>query len=337
MIEGKEARSRIVASNVGLVLQIARRYAYQLRRSQEFSNAAGVGTILTLQDMVQEGNLGLMEAAERFDSQKGFRFSTYAVYWVRQRILRCIADHSRIIRLPVHVHALLRNINKEKAEMTREIGRTPSLPELAHRLEMPLEKLKLYTESSRTVLSLEVPISRNGGKSPSFNEDKRTLGERIAYEGPTPQEDAEFDALKRDIRAAINGLGSDRERDVLISRFGLEDGSPTTLEQTAKKLGISRDRVRMVEARALNKLRHPQRNYRLKEYVGEQPRVTKTNMARNTNQHQHKHQHHTHNFDKSTSTSTSFESNEECDIESNTLGNHADALSCYSPEQIWSF
>jgi len=169
---------------------------------------------------------------------------------------------------------MLRTIRKVKANMEKEIGRTPSLPELAHRLEMPIEKLQLYTDSSRTVLSLEVPLSRSS-KSTSMStleDDKRTLGEKIACtEQPSPEEDAAYDALRADIRAAIDGLGNDRERDVLIARFGLEDGNPRTLEETAKRLGLSRDRVRMVEARALNKLRHPQRNYKLKVYVGSSP------------------------------------------------------------------
>jgi len=149
--------------------------------------------------------------------------------------------------------------------MEKEIGRPPSLPELAHYMEMPLDKLRLYTDSSRTVLSLEVPLNRSTKK---LDDDKRTLGEKIACtEQSSPEDDANYDALRSDIRSAIDSLGNDRERDVLIARFGLEDGSPKTLEETAKKLGLSRDRVRMVEARALNKLRHPQRNYKLKLYV----------------------------------------------------------------------
>merc|ERR1712038_660805 len=153
--------------------------------------------------------------------------------------------------------------------MEKEIGRTPSMPELAHHLNMPVDKLKLYTESSRTVLSLESQGNAKGGsfmKSGSGEVDKRTLGERIASDIPTPFEDAESDALKQDIRAAIDALGNDRERDVLVIRFGLDDGNPKTLQETAQLLGISRDKVRSIESRALNKLRHPQRNHRLKDY-----------------------------------------------------------------------
>lgn len=222
-----------------------------------------------MNDFVQEGNLGLMEAAERFESGKGVRFATYAAYWIKQRIIRSITNHSRVIRLPAHVHHTLRTIRKKSADMEKEIGRTPSMPELAHHLEIPIEKLQLYTDSSRSVISLNSPLSHGrSAKSGSGEEDKRTVGDKIAFDGPTPEEDAEFDALKRDIRDAIDGLGNDRERDVLFCRFGLDDGDPCTLEETGKRLGISRESVRVIENRALNKLRHPQRNYRLKEYVG---------------------------------------------------------------------
>lgn len=163
----------------------------------------------------------------------------------------------------------MRTIRKVKSTMEQEMGRDPTLPELAHRLQMPLSKLQLYTDSSLPVLSLEVPLSngRSSSKSGSGDADKRTLMDRIASDSPTPQEDAEFDSLRRDIRSAIDSLGSEVEKNVLLNRFGLEDGNPRTVEETAHKMGVSRDRVRRIEARALNKLRHPQRNYMLKEYV----------------------------------------------------------------------
>jgi len=260
MHDGREARSKLVACNAGLVTQIAKRHYWTLKRSNQ--DGRGVGTILTMQDLIQEGNLGLMEAAERFDPSKGFRFSTYATWWVRQRVLRSIADYSRVIRLPVHVHTMLKNISKARKEMTKQIGRDPSMPELAHHVGISIDKLQLYTDSSRSVLSLEVPIAGTDKV-----DQKRTLGDKIASKNPTPEEDAELDSLRTDIRAVVDELG-DRERDVLVTRFGLDDGNPRSVDETAKRLGISRDRVRMVEARALNKLRHPQRNYRLKEYVG---------------------------------------------------------------------
>ena len=161
------------------------------------------------------------------------------------------------------MHSILRTIHRTRQDMEKENGNLPSIDELANRLDMPVDKLKRYTDSSQMVLSLEGPI-----KSQS-DDDKRTLGDRIASDSPSPEEDAEFDSLRQDIRAVMDSLGQ-REKEVLIQRFGLEDGTPKTVEETSRGLGISRDRVRNVEARALNKLRHPQRNYKLKEYVGEQ-------------------------------------------------------------------
>lgn len=161
------------------------------------------------------------------------------------------------------VHQTVRKIHKAKKEMEKEIGRTPSLPELAHYLEMSVDKVRKYTDSSRTVLSLELPVDVRNYKG----EDRRTIGDKIASDSPTPEEDAQTESLRRAIRDVVNDL-PERERDVLVTRFGLDDGTPMNVEETSKRLGISRDRVRLVEARAINKLRHPQRNYKLKEYVG---------------------------------------------------------------------
>ena len=261
MEEGRDARAALVDANVGLVTSIAKKHFYGLQARTKMGG--GVGTILTLQDMVQEGNLGLMEAAERYEPEKGFRFSTYATWWIRQRITRAISDSSRTIRLPAHVHNTLQKIQKAKAEMKHFNGREPSLPELAHKLDMSVEKLQRYTDSSRNVVSLESPL-----RTSSFKEDRRTLGDIVASDAPTPEEDIEVEYLRRDIQVVMENELADRERDVISQRFGLGDGKPRTVEETAKQLGISRDRVRHVEARALNKLRSPQRNYRLKEYVG---------------------------------------------------------------------
>ena len=260
LAEGQEAREALVSANVGLVMSIAKRHYHALKHATEAGG--GVGTILTLQDMVQEGNLGLMEAAERFEPEKGFRFSTYATWWVRQRILRSISDSSRIIRLPAHVHSTLQKIHKGRAEMKSRLGRDPIDEELAEHLDMSVDKLRKYTHSSRNVVSLELPL-----RTASFKEDRRTLGDTLASDAPTPEEDAEVNYLRRDIRHVMDSELAARERDVIVHRFGLEGGEPRTVDETAQLLGISRDRVRLVEARALNKLRHPQRNYRLKEYV----------------------------------------------------------------------
>jgi len=274
LVHGRKSKLKLLEGNAGLVMQIAKRYFNDLKMSVEGgggANGASVGTTLTLQDMVQEGNVGLMEAAERYDSAKGARFGTYATYWVKNRILKSIEEHSRIIRLPAHVHSSLRSIRKVRDEMKNENGRTPSLVELAHRLGISVEKLRLYTGSSRSVLSLEgSKLNRGtGGKAGAGERDKRTLGDHIASDSPTPEEDAELDAMKQDIRAAIRGLGDESETDVVILRYGLEDGNPMSLEQTGQRLGLSAYQVKMVEMRALNKLRHRQRHHRLKDYVGD--------------------------------------------------------------------
>jgi RNA polymerase primary sigma factor len=262
LLQGQQSREALVSANTGLVTNIAKRHYYALKTATEAGG--GVGTILSLADMIQEGNLGLMEAAERYEPEKGFRFSTYATWWVRQRILRSISDSSRTIRLPAHVHSTLQKINKMKTEVKQEMGREPSLPELASHLKMTEEKLQMYTDSSRNVVSLENPL-RSGG---SLKDDRRTIGDTLASDAPTPEEDAEADYLRRDILATMDNALTEKEHQVIVQRFGLQDGKPKTLAETAERLNISRDRVRLVEARALNKLRHPQRNYRLKEYVG---------------------------------------------------------------------
>ena len=259
--EGADARTRLVAANTGLVTNIAKRHFSSLRQSMLTGGGGSIGTILTQQDLVQEGNLGLMEAAERFDPSKGFRFSTYATYWVRQRISRCIADSSRVIRLPAHVHDKLGTIRKTERNMAKEMGRTPTMAELADRVGIPLSKLELYSISSRNVLSLEVPLNAKA-------DDSRTLGDRIASRSPSPADDAEFASLRTEIRQVMKGL-TERERDVLEARFGLDGARPPlSVVETARELGISRDRCRTIMGRALNKLRHSNRNYRLKDYVG---------------------------------------------------------------------
>jgi RNA polymerase primary sigma factor len=163
------------------------------------------------------------------------------------------------------VHSMLQKVNKARKDMIHEVGRVPSVPELAHYMEMSIEELTRLTSRSRNVVSLELPL-RSGG---SLKEDTRTIGDMMVSDAPTPEEDAQNQYLKEDIRAVINELKT-RERDVLILRFGLDNGNPMSISETAKRLAISSDRVRLVEARALNKLRSPQRNYRLKEYIGGQ-------------------------------------------------------------------
>jgi len=299
MIQGQEARSILCEANVGLVTSIAKRHYKTLKHTSDAGNGS-VGTILTLHDMIQEGNLGLMEAAERFEPQRGFRFSTYATWWIRQRILRSISDSSRVIRLPAHVHGMLHKIRRARVEIQAREGKPASLEQLAQRLNVPLEKVQKYTESSRNVVSLEVPLQPSKPSEPNL----RTLGDTLASDAPTPVEDAEAEYLKRDIRHVIHTELAEKERDVILRRFGfiektLQEGAKTnacdddegaevkggtmkktkktpsrggscfTVAQTAEALGLSADRVRLIEARALNKLRSPQRNYRLREYVNQ--------------------------------------------------------------------
>lgn len=264
MSEGQESRSLLVSANAGLVTSIAKRHYHVLK---QMTNAGGgVGTILTLQDMIQEGNLGLMKAAERFEPERGWRFSTYATYWIRQRILQSITDSSRVIRLPAHVIATLQKLNRAKKEMSAEIGRVPSDEELAQYMNISVDKLRKLNDKARSVVSLESPLRM--GSNHRAEVDRRTIGDFIASDAPTPEEDAQHKSLQRDIRAVVNEL-AEREREVLILRFGLDNGEPMSTSQTAAQLGITIDRVRYVETRALNKLRSPQRNYRLKEYLGE--------------------------------------------------------------------
>ena len=207
--------------------------------------------------------MGIMEAAERFNPEKGFRFSTYATHWIRQRIVRSIAESSRTIRLPIHVQTIIRNMHKKSKELEATTGRRPSTPELAHELGVPLDKIHLYQHLSKQVLSLEHPLVGR-----SNTENKRTLGDRVACtEVATPDEFSMSEDLRGEVHAMLDGLRHD-ERLVLTHRFGLDDGRPKSLRETAEGLGVSSDIVRTVEAKALNKLRQPKMSYRLKDYVG---------------------------------------------------------------------
>ena len=263
MMDGQQARSILCENNVGLVTSIAKRHYKSLKHATEAGN--GLGAILTLNDMIQEGNLGLMEAAERFDPSKGFRFSTYATWWIRQRILRAISDSSRTIRLPAHVHGMLHKIRRAKVELQATSGKAPTLEQLSAKLGVPAEKLQRYESSSRNVMSLEARMVPS-----TLKQDLRTLGDTLASDAPTPLQDAETHALASDIRHVMETALSEVERAVVQWRFGFccDDGKPRTVAQTAQALGLTVDRVRLIEARALNKLRSPQKNYKLRTYVG---------------------------------------------------------------------
>ena len=258
--ERQEARTALVSAHTGLVVQQAQRHFTGLKHATQANG--GLGTILTVSDMIQEGNLGLMEAAERFEPNKGFRFSTYATWWVRQRILRSISDSSRTIRLPAHVHDLMQRMRKAKLHYKHQVGREPTLPELAHYMEVSEETLRRCTTRSRNVMSLERPVDPTSAGP----DDRRTLGDMLASDAPTPEEDAVQESLRHEIRAVLDSELGHAERQVLTCRFGLAGQAPLSVSETALQLDLSRDRVRLLEARALNKLRHPTRNYRLKDY-----------------------------------------------------------------------
>lgn len=261
MTRGQDARARLIRGNVGLVTMTAKRYYNMLKNGTTGGGgAAGTDATLKLDDLVQEGYMGIMEAAERFDSTKGFRFSTYATHWIRQRIVRSIAESARIIRLPVHVQTMIRNMNKTTKEMEAITGRRPSMPELAHEMGIPLDKLHLCQHLSKNVLSLEQPVD--------VDDNKHTLGDSVACtEIATPDEDLMSESLRGEVHAMLDGLGHD-ERKVLTHRFGLDDGWPKSLRETAEGMGVSIDVVRRVEAKALNRLRQPRMNYRLRGFVG---------------------------------------------------------------------
>lgn len=254
--EGREAKSMLVNSNVGLVVKLAQKHYKSLKYATEAGG--GVGTILSVSDMIQEGNLGLMEAAERFDPTKGFRFATYATYWVRQRILRAISSSSRIIRLPVHVHDALVKMSKARVKLQRTTGKHQvSLSELAHYLEVPEEKLRLYTKSSRNVWSLEKPVQL---KSDTLT----TLGDCLRSDETSPEEATLYTTLQKDIAHVLETELMGLEQQVVARRFGVCGySSPQSVAQTSHTLSISQDKVRSIETRALHKLRNI---YRLKEY-----------------------------------------------------------------------
>jgi len=253
MSKGQEARTRLIQGNVGLVTQVAKRYHNMLSHG-----AGGTDATLKLDDLIQEGYLGIMEAAERYDPAKGFRFSTYATHWIRQKILRSIAESSRMIRLPVHIQTMVRNMHKKNKELESLTGRRPSIPELAHELNIPLDKVHLYQHLSKNVLSLEQSVDRH-----SYTDDKRTIGDKIAC----TDEDFLSDALREEIQDLLESLGHD-EQQVLTHRFGLHDGVPKSIREVSEGMGISSDIVRNVQAKALNRLRQPQVNHRLKDYIG---------------------------------------------------------------------
>ena len=239
----KEAKDRLVESNLRLVVSVARRFE---------------GRGLSLGDLIQEGNLGLLKAADRFDYTKGYRFSTYATWWIRQSVSRAIADQSRTIRIPVHMVENIYRVSKTQRELTQELNRDPTVEEIARRLGMPAEKVGEIMTVSVDPVSLEAPISES--------EDSH-LGDTIPDSAnPTPEEAASSSFLKEQLSDVLSTL-SPREEKILRMRFGLEDGIPRTLEEVGQHFNITRERIRQIEAKALRKAGMRGRMKKLDDYL----------------------------------------------------------------------
>mmetsp|Transcript_8718 Transcript_8718/g.11196 ORF Transcript_8718/g.11196 Transcript_8718/m.11196 type:complete len:425 (+) Transcript_8718:509-1783(+) len=253
----QRAKTALIESNLRLVVSIAKRYT---NRGMNF------------QDLCQEGTLGLTRATEKFDPERGFRFSTYATWWIKQGIMRAIADQSREIRLPVHVHDQLNGVRKARKELAEMFGRDPTDEEVAEKVDMPVKKLHFLLQAQQNPVSFETPMavgtkgsSAGGG---NMGAKDRTMGDYIKDAGPEPVEIANDDMLKDDVSRMLCTL-SPREQAVIRMRFGLDDGKAKTLEEIGRRFSVTRERIRQIEARALHKLRQPYRNHSVKCYVEE--------------------------------------------------------------------